>query len=65
METFKFNNDAGQPVTFTGNRYQMLRVVDFLKETAFSWGNVGTIGIGLIDLKISTKGGRVAVSVKD
>ena len=65
METFKFNNDAGQPVTFTGSRYQMLHVVDFLKETTFSWGNVGTIGIGLVDLNINTKGGRVAVSVRD
>lgn len=63
MNTFNFRTDLGQSVQFNGNRYDMIRVVDWVKESEFINNTEGTVGCGIIDLYIKTKNNKVFIKV--
>ncbi len=60
---FIFKNDYGQVINFVGSRYDMIRVVDAVKETEFARGCAGLLGIDLIDLYIESKNNEFFIKV--
>jgi len=60
---FNFKNDFGQKINFTGSRYDMIRVVDTIKETELVSGCAGLLGIDLIDLYIESKDNTFFIKV--
>lgn len=60
---YKFKTDKNQDIIFMGSRIEMVLTSDVIKETIFTDGCCGTLGVGIYDLFIESKNNAFYIKV--